>query len=220
MNPKSGHGSSTQTGICRRRGTGPETSVRKCTFGNSPSTTSTRACTTHCPRSTTSPEQPTRTRAHQLPDPASPRSPRPPRPASHAHRPASSLPRRRIVAASLEPRNGAPEAPFPVAAVLHLRGQNRVAQCRWPCLPLAPPPPFPTPGPLDSPGTPPPSLTANTPNVVRGAPPIRDTGGVPSSTGGVEGSMQGGGVFGSGRRMIDHPWGWVTRVVTMRTAGR
>ena len=33
-NPKSGPASSTQTGICRRRGTGPETSVRKCTFGN------------------------------------------------------------------------------------------------------------------------------------------------------------------------------------------
>jgi|GEM_PF-6979431 len=31
---KSGPGSSTQTGICRRRGTGPEIAVRKCTFGN------------------------------------------------------------------------------------------------------------------------------------------------------------------------------------------
>ena len=30
---KSGPGSSTQTGICRRRGTGPEIAVRKCTLG-------------------------------------------------------------------------------------------------------------------------------------------------------------------------------------------
>jgi hypothetical protein len=30
---KSGPGSSTQTDICRHHGTGPETNVRKCTFG-------------------------------------------------------------------------------------------------------------------------------------------------------------------------------------------
>ncbi len=34
MNPKSGHGSFTPTDTCRRHGTGPETNVRKCTFGN------------------------------------------------------------------------------------------------------------------------------------------------------------------------------------------
>ncbi len=33
-NPKSGPASSTQTGICRRRGMGLENVVRKCTFGN------------------------------------------------------------------------------------------------------------------------------------------------------------------------------------------
>ena len=33
MNPKSGHGSFTPTDTCRRHGTGPEITVRKCTFG-------------------------------------------------------------------------------------------------------------------------------------------------------------------------------------------